>query len=386
MSDVEAVREELIDLTLFVVADDEELTGNAQRFASHALASLDASEHSIISPSTLAEFSSAIKSVKTNLDKAATSQSVQQQAAARNQLMTRELGKLTVLAGQLPGAGEEGATAVGSQLRLDASAELHRIRQQAEAEAQAIRSSHEAELEATRAQLEKVEAEIEARQAALRDDVDAVSAETEKLRAQIADQAVTAQLKADAAVEVAEKRLATKHAEFETELESITAQRKSIETLAGELGGHAAAYDYSNRAKHEEDRADKWAIAATILFGVTILLGIIQLLASTPDVAGAIARVALAVVIVGAGGYCFRMSAEHRRTQRRYSALALQLATLPPYLAPLDTKDAHEVRKALVTIYFNGFDAIEGPTAPQAQEAAIEAVNKALDIASDGGA
>jgi len=383
MAELSEVRELLRELSLLELDGEVEVVETTVRFANYTLTALDAVDPDLVAPSTLTDMKNTIAAIDQRLEKLRSSGHPQTTTSARTQLLSQHLGELIVLARQLPTeTSVDPIAAIGAGLRADAVSHIDAIKTQASAALAELASERTQEFSDIEKRQGEARSEIEHSQTELEDKLGSLRSEAVRMRSELATLKQTSADEASAAVTDAESQFAAARVKFDDELRTVEEQRVAIETLAGELAGHAAAYDYSARAKHEEDRAERWAVTAIALLGLTIVLGVLQLFGGAPDLAGALARLALAAVVLGAGGLCLRISAEHRRAQRRYRGIGLQLATLPAYLASLDPTDSVAVRTKLVETYFTGHTDGVGAEASAAQETTLNLIGKALDIAA----
>jgi hypothetical protein len=136
--------------------------------------------------------------------------------------------------------------------------------------------------------------------------------------------------------------------------EEVLADLDRIYEIAGEK---ALVSDYSKRANADRTAADFWRWAA-VGFGLLAVVVTIIFLVShdSPEGGtdwGLLLTKALAVAAIGGiAAYAVRQSSEHRDAQRDNEHMALQLATVRPYLKDLDDKTRDDLLAQLAPQLF----------------------------------
>lgn len=87
----------------------------------------------------------------------------------------------------------------------------------------------------------------------------------------------------------------------------------------------------------------------------------------------------IVIPLVGLGTYALKESGKHRRVQWRNRRLALELASIDPYLALFDDTERNTVKKALVERWF------AQPESPARDDdyspsAAVRIIEQALEL------
>lgn len=366
------------------VDGEEDLNRKISTVASYVVGVVDQADATLVSTVTVDEISKVLDQIDTRL---ASLSRASLQASARTAnlkgLAETDIPKLVPLARQIPLVAEAEAATALSKLRRDAADVLAAIRADADSEVSNLRERLDEErveaAAATTEQLDGVSSQIDSH----RETLDGLESDSAKFKETLTTVESDASEAVDAATTDATTRFTELAERKENDLAAIAEKRGEIEELAGALGSHATAYDYIERADAEQTRADFWAGGGALLLLVTIVLGIVQVLNDgTPEVGPAIGRVALALVIGGAATYCFRMSRDHRETQRQYRVAGMQLAALPTFLAPLDEDARNEIRKQVVPIYFSGPEPVHDPPEPLSSDA-IATLEKLVELLKD---
>jgi len=167
------------------------------------------------------------------------------------------------------------------------------------------------------------------------------------------------------------------------QVDSLTKLREQARDLVGVIGRTGMTGGYQQDAVAEEKAANRWrlitigfATAAVVILGVAV---IVATYVST-DASRLISKTLLAAALGGIATYAARQSAHHRANARNARNLELALASIGPYLEPLDEEKRKEVLEVFAYILFAqrpvsaDKDAVEmGPTNLQTL---IEAITK----------
>lgn len=126
----------------------------------------------------------------------------------------------------------------------------------------------------------------------------------------------------------------TKAAEVLKKLRDHEAQAAKI---LGSTSRHAQAGEYGKWAEHQGRSALYWTIAAVVI-GLGVVAGLMRAMESVADdsVQFVIYKVSIGLLAATVAGYAAKQAAEHRTQERRYKRLALDVATVEPFLATLD--------------------------------------------------
>jgi hypothetical protein len=173
-----------------------------------------------------------------------------------------------------------------------------------------------------------------------------------------------------AATEVKEK------AEAEAEAASTAAKehigtleklREQARDLVGVIGRTGMTGGYQQDAVAEEKSANLWRLI-TIGFatGAVIVLGIAVVVTTyfDTDLTRLVSKTLLSAALGGIATYAARQSAHHRANARNARNLELALASIGPYLEPLDDEKRKEVLEVFAYILF-----AQRPVSPDSSEA-----------------
>lgn len=137
-------------------------------------------------------------------------------------------------------------------------------------------------------------------------------------------------------------------------LEDLEQRRLEVQEVVGAIGADALSSGFSKAAIDEEGAADLWRWIGVGLF--TAAIGAAALLFGPLHQATELmqigAKAVVVIPLVGLGTYALKESGKHRRVQWRNRRLAIELASIDPYLALFEDGERNTVKKALVERWF----------------------------------
>ena len=139
----------------------------------------------------------------------------------------------------------------------------------------------------------------------------------------------------------------------------LRAQRDEVGRLYKIITDTGTAGAFQKEADKQRDEADRfrWLGLGTILVAVIVaglvLIGEPNLGFASP---GFVAKLAIALALGATATYLVQQSGSHRRVERRYRALQLELVSLPPFVHDLQEKDRAELKREFVGRAFRGND------------------------------
>lgn len=139
-----------------------------------------------------------------------------------------------------------------------------------------------------------------------------------------------------------------------TRLSELEIEAKNIVQIIGNVG---ITGNYSNRAVAESQAADFWRWVTIALFGIGVILVIVNIILNFTGKIGLdllLARFAIAVSVALPAIYTARESARHRTNADKAKQFELELASLGPFLQKLTPEQQQEISKELVPTYFGG--------------------------------
>lgn len=128
----------------------------------------------------------------------------------------------------------------------------------------------------------------------------------------------------------------------EAKLVEIDKAKDRIDTLVGIAGDTTLVGGYSKNAKAAKWAAFRWTLAAVILAGAAVGVGIWAMdaaRAAGTDWDLFAGRTVLTLAAAAISAYAARQAAEHRHAQREAEHVALQLASLKPFLDDLENPE-----------------------------------------------
>ncbi len=138
--------------------------------------------------------------------------------------------------------------------------------------------------------------------------------------------------------------------------DKIEARNDEIDSVVGALTGRALNGDYQRLADDESRNSRQYRRVALLLMagmvGVTTISFLVSLEGPVAWSAFAL-RFSLVFVISVPAAYCARQSAIHRNRQLELEKTALQLASLNPFIAPLDEEQRNTVRLRMAEHVFS---------------------------------
>lgn len=137
-------------------------------------------------------------------------------------------------------------------------------------------------------------------------------------------------------------------------IDQLEERKAEVEKVVGAIGADALSGGFNKTAGAEGKVADRWRGIGVLLF--LLAIGAAALLFGPLHEATELARIGAKAVIVipliGLGTYAFKESGRHRRVQWRNRRLALELASIDPYLALFEDSERNAVKKDLVERWF----------------------------------
>lgn len=125
----------------------------------------------------------------------------------------------------------------------------------------------------------------------------------------------------------------------ESDVAAAATSKERIEEILGIVSEEALIGAHSKLAADDKKQADQWRLLAVLMVIISAAIGA-WIVASTGDPGTdwdrLAAKVLLALPFVGIAAYAAKQSAEHRHVQREAEHMALQLATLGPYLDDIE--------------------------------------------------
>jgi predicted nucleic acid-binding Zn-ribbon protein len=157
------------------------------------------------------------------------------------------------------------------------------------------------------------------------------------------------------------------------ELNTLKAKAEEIVTIITNSGLAGA---YHETAKSEKAAARWWHIGSLSALVLLLAYGYFYLLEGDFSLTGFFAR----LVIAGAGGtlfgYCAKQASNHRLEERRNRQIALEFASLDPFIGRFSDEDQQDIKTKLVEKYF-GKDVFINTSNSQQQ---TQAVNNAVPL------
>lgn len=122
----------------------------------------------------------------------------------------------------------------------------------------------------------------------------------------------------------------------------------------GAIGADALSGGFNKTATAEGKEADRWRWVGVVLFVLAIAAAALLFgpLHETTELARIGAKAVIVIPLIGLGTYAFKESGRHRRVQWRNRRLALELASIDPYLALFEDSERNAVKKDLVERWF----------------------------------
>ncbi|RXT03560.1 hypothetical protein [Ammoniphilus sp. CFH 90114] len=134
-----------------------------------------------------------------------------------------------------------------------------------------------------------------------------------------------------------------------TEIEDLKTKAEKIVSIIAN-SGVAGAYDETS--KKEGWTALIWDLGSVLSLGLILYFGYKYVLTADFTWTQLVARLFLGGIGVTLFGYCARRATNHRNEQRRNRQIAIELASLDPYIESFEEKDQHDIKTRLVDKYF----------------------------------
>jgi len=147
------------------------------------------------------------------------------------------------------------------------------------------------------------------------------------------------------------KALTEKAGEYLKELED---RRAEVQKVVGAIGADALSGGFNKTALAEARAANLWRWIGVALFLLAIAAAALLFgpLHQATELTRIGAKAVIVVPLIGLGTYAFKESGRHRRVQWRNRRLALELASIDPYLALFEDGDRNTVKKELIERWF----------------------------------
>jgi len=163
------------------------------------------------------------------------------------------------------------------------------------------------------------------------------------------------------------ERLASLTVDFVTKAQGlksdIEARKKEVEELVGIVGNTAVTSGYATSAQRAHTSARIWsaiAVATMIGFIGVALFEFIPAVGASFSWSALTGRVFVSLTVGVLAAYCGKQAARYQCAFRRNEKMALELAAIGPFLAPLPTEKQHEFRLAIGDRSFGREEASEG--------------------------
>lgn len=163
------------------------------------------------------------------------------------------------------------------------------------------------------------------------------------------------------------------------QIETLRDQAQQIVHTVGNIG---MTGDYQRNAEEQRTSANRWRVAAMILFvlgvtGATLLLGVVA--KDDLSLVTTLRRIALAVLILTPAYYAAQQSRVHREREVRYRSIELELASLDPFLALMPDDLRQSIKSELAGRYFAGMDSRVPQLDVDTRLTLLERVRSAID-------
>lgn len=151
-----------------------------------------------------------------------------------------------------------------------------------------------------------------------------------------------------------EEQLDTLVAKTDEYLEEFELRRAEVQKVVGAIGADAHASGFSGAARNEEKAANRWRWIGVGLYGAAIVAAglLFGPLHQVTELIQIGAKAVVVIPLVGLGTYALKESGKHRRIQWRNRRLAIELASIDPYLALFEDTERNTVKKALAERWF----------------------------------
>lgn len=137
-------------------------------------------------------------------------------------------------------------------------------------------------------------------------------------------------------------------------IEQLEQRKAEVEKLVGAIGADALSGGFNKTAGQEGKAADLWRGIGVLLFVAAIAAAALLFgpLHEATELTRIGAKAVVVLPLIGLGTYAFKESGRHRRVQWRNRRLALELASIDPYLAHFEEGERNEVKRELVSRWF----------------------------------
>lgn len=137
-------------------------------------------------------------------------------------------------------------------------------------------------------------------------------------------------------------------------IDQLEERKAEVEKVVGAIGADALSGGFNKTAASEGTSADRWRRGGVVFFVLAIAAAALLFgpLHEATELAQIGAKAVIVVPLIGLGTYAFKESGRHRRVQWRNRRLALELASIDPYLALFEESERNAVKKDLVERWF----------------------------------
>lgn len=165
-------------------------------------------------------------------------------------------------------------------------------------------------------------------------------------------------------------------------LEEFEVRRKEVQEVVGAIGADALSGGFNKTAVAEKSAADAWRWIGVIIFGAAIAAAglLFGPLHEATELAQIGAKAVIVLPLVGLGTYALKESGKHRRVQWRNRRLAIELASIDPYLALFEDTERNAVKKALIERWFAQPEAQSKGDDSYNPSAAVRIAEQAMDL------
>ncbi|WP_060988376.1 hypothetical protein [Photobacterium leiognathi] len=160
----------------------------------------------------------------------------------------------------------------------------------------------------------------------------------------------------------------------ENRLQSLIDETNNLLAIQGEESLIKGHLDQANKERDVSTKLRNWAIFFLTLSSLSAIYTLFQLQITNTEIQINILRLIASLIISLPGIYLIKESNSHKKDERHYRDLGLDLAAIPPYLRDFDSDTTKELKKDLSQKLFAKQREITANTVPVDYQKLIEAI------------